>query len=76
MTLQNYPAWDLLIGALVEIRRDGQVVCAGVVEDAMPDSSALWIAAHGVQPRRMYESALIYQVWVEPQHLTATSATG
>ncbi|MEJ1181045.1 MULTISPECIES: hypothetical protein [unclassified Pseudarthrobacter] len=69
MTLQNYPAWNRLIGAVVEIRQNGQVVSAGVVEDAMPDSSALWIAADGVQARSMYESALNYQVWVEPQQL-------
>jgi hypothetical protein len=68
--LQNYPTWNRLIGALVEIRHNGRIVSAGVVEDAMPDSSTLWIAADGVQSRRMYEAALNYQVWVEPQQLT------
>lgn len=68
--MQNYPNWHRLIGAFVEIRKDGQVVSAGFVEDAMPDSTALWVAADGVQPRRMYESALNYKAWVEPQQLT------
>lgn len=39
----------------------------------MPESSALWLASEGVHPRTMYEAALLYEAWVEPQELTGTS---
>lgn len=73
MALQNYPTWNRLIGAFVEIRQDGRIIRTGFVEDAMPDSTALWLAADGVQPRSMYESAQNYKAWVEPQQLTGTA---
>jgi hypothetical protein len=74
MALQNYPHWRWLIGALVEIRRYDQAVRTGFVEDAMPDSSVLWIAADGVHPRNMYDAAENYTAWVEPQQLTDAAA--
>ncbi len=74
MALQNYPHWRRLIGALVEIRRYDQAVRTGFVEDAMPDSSLLWIAADGVHPRNMYEAAENYKARVEPQQLTDEAA--
>jgi len=42
----KYPIkeWNLLIGAPVEITRWGTLVRIGIVEDAMPDSSLLWVA--------------------------------
>ncbi|WP_419203185.1 hypothetical protein [Paenarthrobacter nitroguajacolicus] len=69
MTLHNYTSWSLLIGTSVEIRYKGRTLRTGIVEDAMPDSSTLWIAQHGVQPRKLYEASLGYQAWVEPQQL-------
>jgi len=47
MTPYRHHAWQNLIGALVEVRKDGGVVREGLVDDVMPDSSALWIAADG-----------------------------
>lgn len=74
MALQNYSHWHRLIGALVEIRRYDQAVRTGFVEDAMPDSSVLGIAADGVHLRNMYEAAESYKAWVEPQQLTDEAA--
>lgn len=74
MALQNFPHWRRLIGALVEIRRYDQAVRTGFVEDAMPDSSVLWIAADGVHLRNMYEAAENCKAWVEPQQLTGGAA--
>jgi hypothetical protein len=74
MTLKATPhkhtEWTLLIHALVEIRRNGHVIRTGYVEDAMPDSSAIWIAADATSPRRMFEAAEGHQVWVTPQELS------
>lgn len=69
MKARKYVDWSLLIGAFVEIRRQGQAVRAGYVEDAMPDSSGLWIASDANQPRQMFERAMGYEVWVTPQEL-------
>jgi hypothetical protein len=66
----KYVEWNLLINTRVEIRHDGRVIRTGTVEEAMPDSSALWIAADGNGPRQMFEMAQGHQVWVTPQDLS------
>ncbi|WP_353710705.1 hypothetical protein [Arthrobacter sp. K5] len=73
MKLENHNQWSALIGARVEIRHNGVAIRNGAVDDATDDSSVLWIAAEGVQPRTMYEAALGYQAWVKPQELDGTS---
>ena len=74
MILEDYPDWKRLIGAHVELRRQQQFVRRGVVEDATPDSSILWLAADGINPRTMYEAAEGYSVWVEPQQLSGQAS--
>ena len=66
---RKHVEWSLLINALVEIRHNGHVIRTGIVEDAMPDSSALWIAADS-NPRQMFEACQGHQVWVTPQELS------
>ncbi|MCG2624726.1 riboflavin kinase [Arthrobacter sp. I2-34] len=68
-TPRNHLEWSLLINAWVEIRHDGRVIRTGFVEDAMPDSTALWIAADANGPRQMFEASQGHQVWVTPQEL-------
>lgn len=70
MTSYKHEDWAQLINAPVEIRQDGQTLRTGVVDNAMPDSSALWIAADGIQPRQIFEAALGHEVWVIPQQLS------
>ncbi|RKO21817.1 hypothetical protein D7Z96_15245 [Pseudarthrobacter phenanthrenivorans] len=67
---RKHVEWSLLINALVDIRHNGQVIRSGFVDDAMPDSSALWIAADAAHPRQMFEAAQGHQVWVTPQELS------
>ena len=69
MTFRNDPNWNRLVGVFVEIRCQGRTIRTGIVDDAMPDSSALWIAAHGVQPRTIYEAALGYEAWWDLEQL-------
>ncbi|MFE4835834.1 hypothetical protein ACFRAU_14285 [Arthrobacter sp. NPDC056691] len=69
MKSHRYDEWNLLIGAFVEIRKDQRFVRAGFVEDAMPDSSSLWLAASGTYTRTLLEKSEGYEVWVEPQEL-------
>ncbi|QSZ53921.1 riboflavin kinase [Paenarthrobacter sp. AT5] len=61
--------WGKLINALVEVRRYGRVNRTGIVEDAMPDSSVLWIAADANDPRQLFDASQGHQVWVTPRQL-------
>jgi hypothetical protein len=54
---------------MVEIRLHGQTIRTGLVEDVMPDSSALWLAADSNSPRQIFEVCQGHQVWVTPQQL-------
>ena len=65
--LRRYIQWRRLIGATVQIRRHGQIIRTGTVDDAMADSTALWIAGDAAQPRTMYEAARGIEVWAEPE---------
>lgn len=73
MNKHNHTQWQDLIGALVEIRQNGTVIRAGIVHDAMPDGSAIWINADSSQPRRIYEKSEEFLVYVEPRQLTGKS---
>jgi hypothetical protein len=65
--LIKYLSWDHIVGTRVEIRQNGQLIRIGTVEAVMPDSSIVWLASDGVQPRAMYEAALHYEVWAGAQ---------
>lgn len=69
-TPYQHVEWTLLINALVEIRQNGHIIRTGFVDDAMTDSSALWIAADAENPRQIFEASEGHQVWVTPQELT------
>ncbi|WP_284753251.1 hypothetical protein [Arthrobacter sp. efr-133-R2A-120] len=49
----------------VEVRRAGEQVQSGLVDNAMPDSSVVWLAPEGVQRRTLYEAVHGFEVWVE-----------
>ena len=63
--MDKYLKWKRLIGLPVEIRQAGHTIATGTVDDAMPDSSILWLAPSGPQHRTMYERALKYEAWVD-----------
>ncbi|WP_457971718.1 hypothetical protein [Arthrobacter sp. D1-17] len=69
MIKYRHDAWDRLVGAPVEIRKDGNVIRSGRVDGAMPDSSVIWLAADEWEPRALFEAALGFEVWVEPRQL-------
>lgn len=68
-TASQHAEWSQLVGAKVEIRYKGRVLRTGFVDDAMPDSSALWLAADADGPRQIYEESQGHQVWIAPQEL-------
>lgn len=69
MRAYRHTNWFQLIGAFVEIRHNNRTVRSGFVDDAMPDSSALWLAADGIHTRAIFEAAEGYAAWVQPQEL-------
>lgn len=74
MTSYRHDAWEHLRGALVQVRKNGTVLREGLVEDVMPDSSALWIAADGLAGQVLIEAAEGHEVWVEPRQLEGKRA--
>jgi hypothetical protein len=67
MRLYRRNDWTHLVGATVEIHRDGRLVRAGVVDEAMQDNTVLWLAADHRSSRELYESAERYEVWAESE---------
>lgn len=65
----RYHDWRRLVGTPVEVRKDLEVVRTGVVDDAMDDSSALWIAADARGGRTLFTAAEGFEVWIRPQEL-------
>lgn len=63
--LRQYIHWRRLIGATVQIRQHGQIIRTGTIDDAMADSTALWIAGDAAQPRTMYETVRGIEVRAE-----------
>lgn len=63
MDLHMQPDWQRALGQYVEVRRHGEIIRTGTVEDVMPDNSILWISAAGPLPRQMYERADGYKVY-------------
>jgi hypothetical protein len=65
--LRQYIHWRRLIGTTVQIRHKGRIIRTGTIDDAMADSTALWIAGDAAQPRTMYEAARGIEVWADPE---------
>lgn len=65
----RYHEWRRLVGTPVEVRKDFAIVRTGVVDDAMDDSSALWIAADARGGRTLFTAAEGFEVWIRPQEL-------
>ncbi|MBT2523349.1 hypothetical protein [Arthrobacter sp. ISL-28] len=55
--------WQSLTGETVEVRLDGEVYHAGLVDAAMPDASGLWIAPEGAFQRKFIDAACGFEIW-------------
>ena len=55
--------WSDLIGATVEIRLHGYPVLTGRVDHATADSTILWLAQEGNNPRKIIDKAQNYEAW-------------
>ncbi|WP_457966909.1 hypothetical protein M1E17_09505 [Arthrobacter sp. D1-29] len=62
--------WSQLVGFFVEVRHDQQILRSGFVDRAMPDSSALWLAADGIEKRTLIAKVEGYEVWIDARCLS------
>lgn len=56
--------WSRLTGRTVEVWLLGEHIMTGVVDQAAPDDSVLWIAAAGANTRRLFDKRTGYQILV------------
>lgn len=66
--------WPALIGRVIDVRRDGRTIRTGRVDGTTSDGAILWISAHGVQPRTMYERGEGFTAWIDYEWETRTLA--
>ncbi|MEJ1193186.1 hypothetical protein [Pseudarthrobacter sp. CCNWLW207] len=57
--------WSGLTGFLVEVRLSGHRVAAGMVEAVSSEGDHIWIAAEGVNTRKLYDKPSGYEVWAQ-----------
>jgi hypothetical protein len=69
--LSPFPDWQLLIGTVVEIRRHGQLIGTGLVDNATSSGDIVWIAADGINGRTMIVKAEGYDLSITPAQLQA-----
>lgn len=62
-TLRATDQWQSLPGRVVEVRLQGNLYRRGLVEAAMPDASALWLAADGISSRKFIDKVNGYRVY-------------
>lgn len=71
MSRKNTPTrrhdWVRLPGTTVEIRRNGEHLRTGLVDEATPDSTMLWLVHDGVHSRTLIEKTEGYEVWTTPR---------
>ena len=64
-----YDDWAALTGGTVEIRLNNSIVRRGVVDIAMPDSSALRLVGADGRNRRYFSKEEGYEAWISPRDL-------
>jgi hypothetical protein len=54
--------WRQLVGRVVELRLNGQLIRTAEVEDVTPDSSVLWLRFDGCHGRQLVSKTDGYEV--------------
>lgn len=58
----DHADWKDLAGRQVQVRKEGRTIRTGYVRDVAVTADALWLEAHGVESRTLYEKAHGYTV--------------
>lgn len=68
MELRHIFEWTTLVGAKVEIRREGISIARCRVDAVTMDGSMLWLQP-GLDSRKIYEKAELYEAWASDSRL-------
>lgn len=68
MDLRHVSDWTTLVGAQVEMRREGISMACGRVDTVTTDGSMLWLLP-GLDPRKLYDKAERYEAWASDSRL-------
>jgi ribosome maturation factor RimP len=60
--LRDREDWARMVGGIVEVRLDGNLVRVGKVDHATADSTVLWIEADAVEPRALFVKSSGYKI--------------
>ena len=67
IVMGNHAEWNELVGRQVRIQHHGRTIRTGYVEEVTEAADALWIAAHGIERRALYEKAQGHTVLPVPE---------
>jgi hypothetical protein len=68
MELRHISEWPTLVGAKVEIRREGISIARGRLDAVTMDGTMLWLHP-GLDSRKLYEKADLYEAWASDSRL-------
>lgn len=68
MELRHVSNWSTLVGAMVEIRREGISIAHGRVDTVTVDGSMLWLQTV-LDPRKLYDKVERYEAWASDSRL-------
>ena len=63
VSMHRTDQWQSLRGEIVEVWFHGDLYRKGLVDDAMPDASGLWIALEGAFQREFIDAASGFEIW-------------
>jgi hypothetical protein len=66
--MDNPAKWNDLVGRLVQVQHRGRTIRTGYVEEVTEGADALWIEAHGIDGRALYEKAQGHTVLPVTEH--------
>ena len=76
-SLHRTNQWQSLVGELVEVRLHGALYRRGLVDDAMPDASGIWIAQEAASLREFIDAGSGFEIWTSlypPSPLAGTTS--
>lgn len=66
--------WWRVVGAVVEVRRDGRHLRSGLVEAVTRDGAVAWLAQDGPVERMLIDKESGHTIWISPVQLQRSTA--
>lgn len=65
----QFNEWHRLVGAIVDVKLDGEPYLSGMVDAATTDHSIAWIAQEGPIGRILIDKKSGHSIWIAPTQL-------